>query len=58
MFEREDRETKQDQKNSTLNDLMTVNRLAPETLSDDELDELIDFWEAECKTGRYTSYFK
>jgi len=45
-------------KNSTLNDLMTVNRLAPETLSDDELDELIDFWEAECKTGRYTSYFK
>ena len=45
-------------KNSTLNDLMTVNRLAPETLSDDELDELIGFWEAECKTGRYTSYFK
>jgi len=45
-------------KNSTLNDLMTVNRLAPETLSEDELDELIEFWEAECKTGRYTSYFK
>ena len=39
-------------KNSALSDLMTANRLASETLSDDELDELIDFWEAECKTGR------
>ena len=42
----------------TLNDLMTVNRLTPDTLSDIELDELIGFWEAECKTGCYTSYFK
>ena len=45
-------------KNGRLNDLMTVNRLAPSTLSDEELDELIDFWEADCKIGRYTSYFK
>jgi hypothetical protein len=45
-------------KNGRLDDLMTVNRLAPSTLSDEELDELIDFWEADCKTGRYTSYFK
>ena len=45
-------------KNGRLNDLMTVNRLAPSTLSDEELDEVIDFWEADCKTGRYTSYFK
>ena len=44
--------------NGRLNDLMTVNRLAPSTLSDEELDEVIDFWEADCKTGRYTSYFK
>ena len=34
-------------KNGRLNDLMTVNRLAPSTLSDEELDELIDFWEAD-----------
>ena len=45
-------------KNMTLNELITVNRLAPDTLSDVELDELIEFWKAECKTGRYTSYFK
>jgi len=45
-------------KNCTLNDIMTVNRLAPDTITDDELDEMIAFWESECKTGRYTSYFK
>ena len=37
---------------------MTVNRLAPSTLSDEKLNELIDFLEADCKTGSYTSYFK
>ena len=45
-------------KNAILNDLMTVSRLSPDKLSDVELDELIEFWKAECKTGRYTSYFK
>ena len=34
---------------------MTVSRLAPSTLSDEKLDELIDFWEVDCKNWRYTS---
>ena len=44
-------------KNGRLSDLMTVNRLAPSTLSDEELDELKGFWKAKCKLRRYTTYF-
>ena len=44
---------------SRLNQFMTVNRLGPDvsTVTDAEIDEWIDEWEAGCSHGRYTSYF-
>ena len=38
---------------------MTVTRLGPEvsTVTDAEIDEWIDEWEAGCSHGRYTPYF-
>jgi hypothetical protein len=47
-------------KNARLNELMTVNRLAPslKDLTDSNLDQWISHWDAECKRRRYTSYFK
>ena len=45
-----------------LNQLMTVNRLAPSVEDDtkQQSDEWIDFWDSdsECYKGRYTSYFR
>ena len=47
-------------KTGRLNQLMTVNRLAPsvEDVTEQQLDEWIDFWDSECSKGRYTSYFR
>jgi len=45
-------------KNGVLIHLLTVNRLAPITLSDEGPDKLIAFWKSEFKIGRFTSYFK
>ena len=40
-------------KTSRLNDLITVNRLAPdiEDVTNEELDAWIDFWESEAQVG-------
>ena len=47
-------------KTGRLNQLMTVNRLGPtvEEVTNEQLDVWIDYWDAECTRGRYTSYFQ